>query len=165
MKRKIAYIAIAILTFITGVSTVLYWFSSPQAKWQSRLPEVLADFQLVCDTTHDRWIYPHGKEAKPFPQRFEAGRQYILHYSGSINDSLLFEELLKRFRSKGINISEADATDQVRLEKDALFRISFQDGIYAGYIERPIIYPDPDDSGQDKCPVTDYLLVITQARY
>ena len=114
--------------------------------------------------SNDWDIPPHNRAAQSFPAKFEPGRVYILHHEVAISDTLLFEELLRRFRSKGINISEADDSSKIR-EKGVLFRISFEDGIYAGYIERPVIGPDPDDDGRDKCSLTDYILVITQARF
>jgi len=74
----------------------------------------------------------------------------------------VFEELLKRMRAKGINIVEADDSSKVQ-EAGFLFRIAFGDGVYAGYIERPVYHSDPDGDGKDECFQTDYVLVITQA--
>jgi hypothetical protein len=165
MKRIAIHAAICLVAFLLGVGAALYWVNlgKLQNSFQSSLPEVLSDFQLVAESSNDWDIPPHGRAAKPFPAKFEPGQVYILHHEVSISDTLLFEELLKRFRSKGINISEADASSKIR-EKDVLFRIAFEDGIYAGYIERPVIGPEPDDDGRDKCSLTDYILVITQAR-
>jgi hypothetical protein len=165
MKRFAIHAAIWLAAFLLGVGAALYWVNSGKLRndFQSSLPEVLSDFQWVAESSNDWYIPPHGRAAKPFPVRFELGRVYILHHEVAISDTLLFEELLKRFRSKGINISEADASSKIR-EKGMLFRIAFEDGIYAGYIERPVIGPDPDDDGRDECSLTDYILVITQAR-
>lgn len=77
-------------------------------------------------------------------------------------DTALFEELLKRMRAKGINIVEADDSSKMQ-DAGFLFRIAFTDGVYAGYIERPVRHSDPDGDGKDECFQTDYVLVITQA--
>ena len=172
MKRFAIHTLICLVAFLLGVGAALYWVNlvpslnatKLQNNFRSSLPEVLSDFHLVAESSNDWYIPPHGREVKPFPAKFEPGSVYILHHEVAMSDTLLFEELLKRFRSKGINISEADASSKIR-EKGALFRIAFEDGIYAGYIERPISYPDPDDNGRDKCSLTDYILVITQARF
>jgi hypothetical protein len=185
MKRIFIRFIISILSFVVGVVATLQWFSARQlnpptavpATLHSSLPQVLSDFQLVGNTVQGRWIFPHGTQAQPFPQRFEPGQNYILHYSGT-NRNDMFSEMFTRFGSMGFEVFDA-VNPGPEHEAGVLFRIGFRDDLYEGYFQRywqtpeevrqsmlntKRNFPDIEANEGEPCGNQDYLLLITKRK-
>jgi len=165
MKRFLSHLIVFFVALLVGIGATVYCLRQRDHShtFQSSLPSLLSDFQLVAESNEDWYIPKHTENGKPFPAKLDAGRTYILHHQPELADAEVFERTINLMRSKGINISEAD--DGSRIRKDGLsFRISFEDGVYAGYLQRWLSQNDPDASPADKCAFRDYVLVITQAR-
>ena len=165
MKRFFAHATTFILALLLGMGATVYWFRHTHESHtlQPPLPPIFSDFELVAESSTDSYVPKHDAHGKAFPATLEIGRTYILHHQPALSDAAVFEQTIERMRSRGINISEAD--DGSRIREDGLaFRITFQDGVYAGYLQRWLPRADPDARPGDRCPVSDYILVITQAR-
>jgi hypothetical protein len=165
MKSFLSHVIVFFMAALIGVGSTVYWFGQRDRShtFESTLPSLFSDFQMVAESNEDWYIPKHTENGKPFPARLDAGRTYILHHQPALSDAEVFEKTIKLMRSKGVNISDAD--DGSRIRKDGLaFRISFEDGVYAGYLQRWLSQNDPDARPEDKCKFPDYVLVITQAR-
>jgi hypothetical protein len=181
MRQIFIRFIIGIISFAVGVTATLQWFSPRQpntpttasATLRSSLPQVLSDFQLVGNTVQGRWIFPHGTQAQTFPQKFEPGQKYILHYSGT-NRNDLFAEMFDRFNSTGFELFDA-FNPSPGSEAGVLFRIGFRDNLYEGYFERYWQTAEeikesmlrtkrdfPEANEGEPCGKQDYLLIITK---
>lgn len=104
MRQLFIRFIIGTVSFVVCVAVTLQWFSARQSNTSptskvtlhSSLSQALSDFQLVGDTVQTRWIFSHRTQAQPFPQVFEPGQKYILHYTGMHQDDL-FGEMFARF--------------------------------------------------------------------
>ena len=182
MRHLTSRLAVALLTFIVGVTAASVWLlrrnrdlnQEPYTSLTSNNPSkvddftheadslkgILSDFIFIGNDVYVSHSIPsHGMEAKPLPTKFDVGQQYIFHSHYSDND-YHFEELQKRIRSQGFDILSAEVI-LLRNVGGAMFRIRFSNANH-----RFIIFNEPDRQilgnveWYKSWSVDDYILVI-----
>jgi len=182
MHRLTSRLAVAILTFIVGITAASIWLlhrnresnqeSSASLTYNSpsevddftheadNLKGILSDFIFVGNDVYVPHSIPsHGMEAKPLPTNFDVGQQYIFHSHYSDN-AYHFEELQNRIQSIGFDILSAEVI-LLRNVGGAMFRITFRNANH-----RFIIFNEPDRQilgnveWYKSWSVDDYILVI-----
>lgn len=182
MHRLTSRLAVALLTFIVGVTAasiwLLHWSRKPNqeqsvsltnnnlsqvdnvAHEADNLKVILFDFTFVGNDVYVPHSIPsHGIEAKPMPTKFDVGQQYVFHSHYSDND-YHFEELQKRIRSQGFEVLAIERL-AMRNVGGLLFRIRFRNANH-----QFIIFNEPDRQILENAEwyrnwsVDDYVLAV-----
>jgi hypothetical protein len=130
MRRLTFRLAVALFTFIVGITAasiwLLHWNQKPSSKGEfplssnsssqvdevareaNSLNAILSGFIFVgSDAYVSNSIPSHSMEVKPTPTIFDMGQQYVFHSRYSDND-YCFDELQNRIRAQGFNILSAE---------------------------------------------------------
>ena len=174
MRRGIFYICVSTVTFLSGLFIISLWLAkAPRPVCQSLAPiiadsedsrlnlkEVFSDFIFVESRPINSWQdLVHGpRESLTFPEKFEAGREYIFHRRQPTDTDLLFEALENRFRSFGLDTNLSGNVLGMRLHPNYLF---FRGKAFIGHIQMASHVQISKGGKLNYLPgIADYVLVL-----
>jgi hypothetical protein len=164
MRRAFFTVAVTTLALCAAVAA---WAFITRRKPQppahvSAVPQVLSDLLFVEDGLLSGPIHSHDKRLA-LPPRFETGHRYIFHNVYGPHDLILYKQLVERFRSNGFDTRGSFSSDDPgqtwpSRDGDLIFRITFEDAVCKGYLERhlDLSYPKHDY-------FSDYVLVVERS--